>query len=117
MSLTINDMPGATPEAKSLQFEQWQRREALYAARRAAPVGQEYTAPSAQKALADYEATVVALGSLLGPDAPCSQVDCDLWGEFSDFYKDVIGFRPRGMPFTRQTVLEWIFRHSQPQAA
>lgn len=117
MSLTQSDMPGPSPEAKAAQFAQWQLREAYYEARRAAPAGEAHQDPAVQQALSAYDASVDALEALMGPDAHCSQVDCELWGEFSDFYKDEVGFRPRGMHFTRQSVLAWIARQSEAMAA
>jgi hypothetical protein len=45
---------------------------------------------------AKYDATVNALREMLGPDAHCAEVDCDLYGTYSDLYKDRCNFRPRG---------------------
>jgi hypothetical protein len=57
-----------------------------------------------------YDATVEALTALLGSDAHCADVDCDLYGFYSDAYKDRNGFRPRGH-VTRADVLLWMEVH------
>lgn len=54
-----------------------------------------------------YEAIVAELEDHLGPNAHCADVDCDLYGFYSDCYKDRNGFRPRGF-VTRKEVLEWL---------
>lgn len=54
-----------------------------------------------------YNETVKTLIQLLGENAHCNEVDCDLWGYFSDYYKDVNGFRPRHY-MTRKDVETWI---------
>jgi len=57
-----------------------------------------------------YDATVAALEVLLGAAAHCADVDCDLYGFYSDAYKDRNGFRPRGH-VTRSEVKEWMEFH------
>lgn len=100
--MDIHMMPGPTDAARELQLTQSNALDAFYDvcmaleqtlghenrdAIRAAP---EYTA-----ALAAYESTVAQLQALLGPDAHCNFVDCELWGQFSDLFKSEHGFRPR----------------------
>jgi subtilisin family serine protease len=58
----------------------------------------------------DYDETVEALLGLLGPDAHCADVDCDLYGFYSDAYKDRNGFRPSGH-VTRADVQSWMEFH------
>ena len=55
----------------------------------------------------DYDLTVAKLVAILGHGAHCADVDCDLYGFYSDAYKDRNGFRPRGQ-VTRKEVLEWM---------
>lgn len=57
----------------------------------------------------EYDATVQKLIEILGEDAHCSQVDCELWNQFSDLYKDDNGCRPRG-EYTRDQVLDYLIR-------
>lgn len=45
--------------------------------------------------VAEYDQTVVELRRRLGANAHCAKVDCDLFGFYSDWYKDENGFRPR----------------------
>lgn len=51
--------------------------------------------PEVVEAIANYDATVTQFEKLLSSAAPCHIIDCDLWGAYSDFYKEVYGFRPR----------------------
>ncbi len=89
-------------QAEALQQKQFAAREAMYDAWNDAVARFEYKDydaaakdPEHLKAKAAYEATVAELEALLGPNAHCNAVDCDLWSLFSDCYKDDAGFRPR----------------------
>lgn len=42
--------------------------------------------------------------------------DDELYSFFSDFHKDVLGFRPRGDFWTRERVVEWCERETSPEA-
>lgn len=42
--------------------------------------------------------------------------DNELYCFFSDFYKTVLGFRPRGDFWTRERVVEWCERETSPEA-
>lgn len=114
--MNIDWMPGPTTQAKQLQLKQCQAREAMYdawgeAVLRRSPENRELAEGDAQylAAKAAYDATVRELAELLGAQAHCNAVDCDLWSLFSDAYKDEAGFRPRSH-FTRQEVLDWLER-------
>lgn len=109
MTLKVEDMPGPTPEAQALQLKQWTTLDEFYAARARQPFGQKENGPEATVAMEQYDATVVALVSMLGPDAHCSQVDSELWSTFSDVYKSHNSFRPRGY-FTLTEVKDWLQR-------
>ena len=61
-----------------------------------------------------YDRTVEQLLEALGSDAHCAEVDCDLYGFYSDAYKDRNGFRPTGH-VTRKDVQSWMeFYRDQP---
>lgn len=96
------DRPEQSAQALALREKQDAAREAMYDAWNAAVARfnyQGYNAaakePEVLKAQAAYDATVGELEALLGPDAHCNAVDCDLWSLFSDCYKNDTGFRPR----------------------
>jgi hypothetical protein len=55
----------------------------------------------------EYNQSVKTLIQLLGNNVHCNNVDCDLWGYFSDYYKDVNGVRPHHY-MTREDVESWI---------
>ena len=42
--------------------------------------------------------------------------DDELFSLFSDWFKDVNNFRPRGAHWTRETVIEWCDANSTPEA-
>ena len=42
--------------------------------------------------------------------------DDELFSLFSDWFKDVNNFRPRGAHWTRETVIEWCEANSTPEA-
>lgn len=109
MALTIEHMPGPTPEAKTLQFKQWGLLTAFYDARAAQPIGMEENGPEATAALAAYDQSVSELEALLGPEASVQAVDCELGSTFSDVYKSEYGFRPRGH-FSLTYVRDWLER-------
>lgn len=118
----LEHMPGPSDEARALQLQQCQAREALYDAWNDAYAKTDYKDSEAAHqdaayvaAKAAYEATVTALEALLGPDAHCNAVDTDLWSLFSDCYKDDAGFRPR-FHQTRTQVQEYLAR-PQPSYA
>ena len=111
MSLNESHMPVPTNEARSLQLKQFAACDAMYDAYnqvRAETPGLPYAEvaknPAVIEKTLEYELLVEQLEQLLGPDAHCCQVDCDLWSSFSDWYKSESGFRPRGMHFTRADV-------------
>lgn len=94
-----------SPQVLALQVVQSASRERAYAAMAA---GDQL---ALEHANAQYDATVLDLVAELGPDAHCAEVDCDLFGFYSDCYKDRNGFRPRGH-VTRKQVQEWMERDS-----
>lgn len=65
--------------------------------------------PSVIEARRKYDETVERLSNLLGVDAPCWDVDIDLWLEFRDFFRDSVGCRPVGV-WTVAQVNTWIER-------
>lgn len=96
------DRPEQSAQALALREKQDAAREAMYDAWNAAVARFNYHGynaaakePEVLQAQAAYDATVAELEALLGPDAHCNAVDCDLWSLFSDCYKDDAGFRPR----------------------
>lgn len=96
------DSPEQAAQAVALREKQHAAREAMYDAWNDAVARFNYLDydaaakdPKHMEAKAAYEATVAELETLLGPDAHCNAVDCDLWSLFSDCYKDDAGFRPR----------------------
>lgn len=102
MNLKPEWMPGPTEEARDLQHAQTVALDEQYAVWRAlaaqfpsAAHAAITTHPEYQAAVAKYEATVAELEALLGPDAHCHWVDCELWSHFSDWHKSEEGFRPR----------------------
>lgn len=109
--LTITDMLGPD-HARELQFKQYQARKTLYEA------WNQHTQDSAEyrEALAAYDATVAELSAMLGDEADCGQVDCDLAALFSDLYKDNTGCRPRGH-FTREQVTTYLANRSKDDQA
>lgn len=111
MTLQTEHMPGPTDEARVIQLLQWNRRTSFYGALNKF----EGSSPEVSQARVAYEETVVQLEALLGSGAHCNTVDCDLWSMFSDYYKDVVGCRPHGVPFTRSEVLTWIQRQSSQE--
>lgn len=108
-NLKIEYMPGPTPEAKAAQLRQRELITALYAAYNST---RDYESPEYKKASAAYDESVQALEALLGPDVPCHFVDCGLADMFSDYYKDVNNFRPHGLGYTRQQVVDWCARQN-----
>jgi hypothetical protein len=62
-----------------------------------------------------YDGTVELLQKELGEDAPCWDVDCDLWNSYSDIFKDDYGFRPR-QPVSRSYVKDWFERRERELA-
>jgi hypothetical protein len=119
--LTVDHMPGPTQEARVLQHQQYAALDAMYEAWNAARAkhdfvqGAEDAEPAYIASKAAYEASVRALETLLGEDAPCNFVDADLWSAFSDCYKDDAGFRPR-FHRTRQQVLDYFERRRKQTA-
>lgn len=111
MALNEAHMPGPTDEARKLQLKQYEACDAMYDAYnqvRADFPDQPYDAVSKHPLVTEksqaYNQLVEELEQLLGAEAHCCQVDCDLWSLFSDWHKSESGFRPRGMHFTRADV-------------
>lgn len=102
--LKIHHMPGPTSEAQAAQLKQRELLNAFYAAYNAT---RDRDSPQCKKARAAYDESVEALEALLGKDVPCGFVDCELVDSFSDHYKDIHGFRPHGVGYSRQDVLAW----------
>lgn len=96
-------MPGPTDEAKTLQLKQYAAYDAMYGAlNKLYAIHAELTSeianadPEYSEKKQAYDDTVNQLKALLGPQAHCNQVDCDLWSAFSDIHKSEHGYRPRG---------------------
>lgn len=120
-NVTPADMPNGAPECRALQDRQIACRDLFYAAfnhGEAASMKSEdkHTAPNVVAAREAYEATIVELEALLGPEAHCKDVDFDLWLEFSDLYKSELGVRPR-FHKTRAQVQQWLDFTYPKQAA
>ncbi len=64
-------------------------------------------------AIRNYDATVAELEALLGPDAECYEVDCDLWSNYNDWFKSENGVRPR-FYITRASVLADYRKDAKP---
>jgi hypothetical protein len=115
----LDQMPGPTAQARALQLRQMtlldQLYEALNAADRKLSPAERQALPAVVAANASYEATVTALVELLGDEAPCHQVDADLWTLFSDVYKDDVGCRPGAGYWTRSRAQDWLDRRLAAQ--
>lgn len=61
--------------------------------------------------VAEYDALCDQLEKILGTEAHCNEVDPDLFGFYSDLYKDDHGFRPLHH-ITRAEVKQWLARRS-----
>lgn len=121
--LQEHHMPGPTDAARALQLKQYIAADAMYEAWNNARAKHNYandaavnSEPEYVAGKAAYEATVTELAALLGPDAHCNFVDCDLWSMFSDCYKDENGFRPR-FHKTRQDVQAYFDRLRERNAS
>jgi hypothetical protein len=101
--LKLEHMPGPTPEARAAQYRQHELLQAYYDVANAA---RHEETPAVKEARAAYSQSVKSLTAMLGPDVPYYFVDCELADLFSDFYKEVVGIRPR-TERTRKQVLEW----------
>lgn len=97
-------MKGPTDEARVLQLEQHHLREGWIDALHAEDTERIESARS------KYDANVQALLTLLGQGAPCNFVDLDLWGDYSDFFKSLNGYRPRAH-LNRAEVQQWFKEH------
>jgi hypothetical protein len=99
MDFTLDMMAGPTDQARVLQLAQCVLADKFYEALRSVEKGltheERYRAPAVVAARDTYEASVTELVALLGPNAECHQVDCDLWECFHNIYKDDVGCRPR----------------------
>jgi hypothetical protein len=62
-----------------------------------------------------YARIVRKLELIHGPNVHCSLVDYDLANAYSDWHKEITGFRPKAFA-TRSDVQTWIIRHSSPEA-
>jgi hypothetical protein len=112
----LSDMPGPTVEAQHIQLAQDAAVVAVYDAINAAYVAHPELSPKEVRQLPEvvaankiYNDTINQLVELLGGNAPCSQVDTDLWETFSDCYKEDAGIRP-SPGYTRADVLAY-FAH------
>jgi len=121
--LRVDHMPGPTDDARVLQLKQYEAADAMYEAWNKARAKFNYandapvdTDPEYVASKAAYEVTVTELLALLGADAHCNFVDCDLWSAFSDCYKSENGFRPR-FHKTRQEVQEYFDRLRERNAS
>lgn len=99
---TADDMPGPTREAKEKQLEQLILRETLYdTLQKVRAQNPELEGIAAYRHAAyiekrnAYEKTVAELEAMLGENAHCTAVDCDLWDTYSDWFKSEHGIRPR----------------------
>lgn len=98
---------------RALQQKQYQLGDEMYKAGSGVGGLKSTEAVSARVA---YEASVEVLVNLLGAEVCCSRVDSNLWSHFSDWHKDVRGFRPKSS-YTVTEVNHWIERQaSQPVA-
>lgn len=115
MSLRVEYMPGPSPEARALQFEQHKAYDALCEAHLKVEHEGERFRLDVIMARVDYDRTVTELVALLGDEVHCNLVDTELFGEFFDYYNDVVGLRPR-QHITRQGVLTWLAEQNVPEA-
>jgi hypothetical protein len=113
MNMTLDMMAGPTDQARALQLAQHVLCERLYETWREvdqtltiAQCRKEPVVIEAQKA---YEANVAELVALLGVNAPCHQVDSDLWECFHNVYKSDVGCRP-GAGWSWTQVKEYLER-------
>lgn len=97
-------MHGPSDEARVLQLEQHHLYEHWIDALNAED------AERIESARSKYDANVQSLLTLLGQDAPCNFVDSDLWGDYSDFFKSLNGYRPR-INLSRAEVQQWFKDH------
>lgn len=114
MNQTFAEISQKHPEFEALHARQEKARDDFYSALCVAykptpRISREeaWAAPDVVRAHQEYDATVVALTTLLGEDAYCNFADIDLFSEFSDFYKSVEGFRPRHH-VTRQSCKDYM---------
>lgn len=101
--LTVGQMYGPTPEAKAAQHRQMVLLDAYYDVANAFKFE---NAPAVAIARNAYKESVRVLEGILGPEAHCNFVDCELWQEYSDMHKYTVGFRPGGH-LTRKQTLDW----------
>lgn len=88
------------PDVQALQAEQEKALDAYYASK----------AEERKERLKDYDATVEKLVALLGADVHCTFVDLELFQSYSDYYKEVVGCRPRHR-VTRQDCKDFFAQH------
>jgi hypothetical protein len=96
-----------TPAIAALKAEQLLAREHMYDVWTSNP-------DQLAEAKKQYDATVgqlVALYCEAGITPAVWHIDIDLASHYSDWHRDVVGFRPRGF-ITREGVLEWIERET-----
>lgn len=118
--MTLDMMAGPTDQARTLQLAQFALADQFYAALNAVDPSltpdERYNAPTVVAAREAYDASVAELVALLGPNATCKQVDCDLLESFHDIYKDDNGFRP-GSGWTLTQVNQYFEQRRAEQAA
>lgn len=98
---------------RALQQKQYQLGDEMY---KAGSGVEGIKSPEAVSALGRYEASVTELVALLGTAVGCSRVDSILWSHFSDWHKDVRGFRPKSS-YTVAEVNLWIERQASQTLA
>jgi hypothetical protein len=103
-NIVLADMIGPIDGARKLQLDQYHAR--LIKAASTDPLEIARNGEI-------YAKCTVELMTLLGKDAHCAQVDCQLWDEYSDFMKEKTGMRPHEH-VTRALVALWM---QSPQPA
>ena len=112
----LSDMAGPTDKAREIQLVQANAADEIYAVMRAVREARPGISSEEMRAVPEviaanavYDATVEQLEALLGKDASCCYIDCELWSSFSDFFKSENNIRPR-FHITREGVLQYFAR-------
>lgn len=64
--------------------------------------------PEREEIVAKLDANVEMLLNVFGENTHCNKIDFEMFGLFSDLYKDRVGFRPRNEGWTYRRVKDWL---------